>query len=786
MADDNTKLIIVLEAQSRKLQNSLVQVNRQIDRFAAQTERRFDQMNKRNAASFDALGRSMKNSVGGLQGIIAPLIGTLGVREVIRYADAWQEAQNKISAAAQVSGLQARSLEELKTSANGARQELAGYVDLYARLLRVSPGIAATELEVAAATDTVAKSLKAGGASAQEQGAALIQLGQALGSGFLQGDELRSIRENAPLLAQAIAKEFGVTIGKLKDLGAEGKITSDRVFKAILNGGADIEAAFQATQSTIADAFTRIENEFTQFVANTGSATGATQGLIDALNYLAANFQTIAPVVANFAAILAGAFAGRFIAVPIVQATIALGGFLAAMATGTLTAVTFSAALGPIALIAGAAAAAIVLLNNAQGDAARAAEAHAQALVENQNKLDLARGASDEFRKALQQQIALQLKAAEAALTEADAQLEAAQTKAMAAGVFDIAMQALGGALGMTDGKLKPSQYTDGIIDPAQANVDASRARIADLRRQMAEIDSIRLTPEGNGDRAGGGMATGASGTKPKGDTQWQNALDGINKRTAALMAQSAAQAAVNPLVDDYGFAMEKAKAASDLLQAAQDANIAITPELKVQIEALSIGYAAASVEAKKLAESQDQIRASAEYARDTMKDVTRTWISDLMEGKSAAEAFSNALSNIGDRLIGLGLDTLFGGGQTKGFGAVGKLFGFAKGGVASNGKPRMFANGGVSGTAAVFGEAGPEAAVPLPDGRRIPVDLRMPASSGQGGTSVSIPISIDATGADSAAIQRLEAGLSRMKAELPSRVVAAVRDAKNSRSMRG
>ena len=244
-------------------------------------------MNARNSASFDKLNASMRTSLGGLNSVLGPVIGTLGVREIIRFSDAWTEAGNKIAAAAQVSGQQARSLDELKNSANDARQEFGDYVDLYALLLRVSPNVAATELEVARATDIVAKSLKAGGASAQEQTAALIQLGQAIGSGFLQGDELRSLRENAPLLAKAIAEEFGVTIGELMELGAEGKITSDRVFKAILKGGADIEAAFNATQSTIKDAFTRINNEFTAYIGTAGVATGATQGLIDALNYVA-------------------------------------------------------------------------------------------------------------------------------------------------------------------------------------------------------------------------------------------------------------------------------------------------------------------------------------------------------------------------------------------------------------------------------------------------------------------------------------------------------------------
>ncbi|RYE74062.1 MAG: phage tail tape measure protein, partial [Hyphomicrobiales bacterium] len=287
-------------------------------------------MQRNTDRSFANLTRSVRTSMGGLHRAIAPVVGTLGVREVLNWGDEWISASNKIAAAGQVVGLQVRSLNELKDSANEARTAFSDYVDLYSRLIRSSATVGATELEVARATDLVAKSLKAGGASAQEQAASLIQLGQALGSGILQGDELRSIRENAPLVARAIAKEFGVTIGELKALGAEGKLTSDRVFRALLNGAEDIEAAFKTTRSTVKDAFTRIENEFIAYIGNADMAQGATGGLIEALNFLAENFEEVADVVVQFALVLAAAFAGKAIVGGIGAATVALGGLLIA------------------------------------------------------------------------------------------------------------------------------------------------------------------------------------------------------------------------------------------------------------------------------------------------------------------------------------------------------------------------------------------------------------------------------------------------------------------------
>lgn len=779
MADDNTKLIIVLEAQSKKLQSSLVQVNRQIDRFAQQTERRFEQMQKRNAASFEKLGASVRNSLGGLQNLLGPVVGAIGIREVIHYADAWQEAQNKIAAASQVAGIQARALEDIKDAANGARTDLESYVDLYSRLLRVAPGVAATELEIARATDIVAKSLKAGGASMQEQQASLIQLGQAIGSGFLQGDELRSLRENAPLIAQAIANEFGVTIGELKKLGAEGKLTSDRVFRAILGGGQEIEAAFKATQSTIKDAFTRIGNEFTAYIGTAGRASGATQGLIDALNYLADNFKEIAPLAANFAALLAGAFAGKIVVTGLGQMIVALGALITAIRTGTLAAGGLTAALGPVGLLAGAVAASIYLLYQYQEDAKRAAEEHAKALKENADKLDLAKTSSQEFRNALRSQIQLQTSAASAALAEARAQLVANAARAQLAQQLSGVPLIGGVAIGASTAFQQMIAADLAKIADAQKTLDA-------LRLQLADVDNTMTLPPGDDDRAGGGASGGGTETKKKGDSQWQNAIDAVTKRTAALQAQTAAQATLNPLVNDYGFAMERAKTKSDLLQAAMDAELEITPELEAAIDSLATGYATASAEAAKLSEAQGKALEAARDWFDLGRDATRGFINDLIEGKTAAEALGGALNKLADKLMNMGLDALFGGGGQD-FGLIGKALGFAGGGVYAHGRSqslRKFASGGVSRTAAIFGEAGPEAAVPLPDGRRIPVDLRMPTAAAGGGVTVHFAPVVDARGADPAAIARLSGELAKMKAELPATVVGAVRKARATRNL--
>ena len=359
MPDDLERLIVQFSADMKGYEKEMRKFRKISQREARAVEKRFKTLDRR----LNTVGRNIGRSLtGGLTGIGA----VLSTREVTRYADAWTSAKNKIAAASQISGLQARSLEDVEKIANDSRSGISATVDLYARLLRSSKLVTKSEQDVARVTEIVAKSFKAGGSAASEQASGIIQLGQALGSGFLQGEELKAIRENAPLLAQAIADEFGVAIGELRDLGAAAELTSERVFKAILNGQGKIEAAFAATTPTIQDAFTKIDNAFTRYIGQTDESLGASQRLIAGLEALADNFDQTADVALQLAGVLAGALLGRSILqllVKVPAAATALAAFAGTMRkAGSVSAalrlglVGVAGAVGPIGLIIGAAA----------------------------------------------------------------------------------------------------------------------------------------------------------------------------------------------------------------------------------------------------------------------------------------------------------------------------------------------------------------------------------------------------------------------------------------------
>src|SRR5690606_15171163 len=143
-------------------------------------------------------------------------------------------------------------------------------------------------------------------------------------------------------------------------------------------------------------------------------------------------------------------------------------------------------------------------------------------------------------------------------------------------------------------------------------------------------------------------------------------------------------------LIEDYGYTLAKAEATQKLLNAAQAAGIEITPELAANIEQLAEAYAQATVASNQLKESQDAAKRSAEEMKSLGKSVMSGFINDLKSGKSAADALANALDKIADKLLDMALDSFFSGGGG-GFGGllqgIFSIFGFAKGGIAKNGK---------------------------------------------------------------------------------------------------
>ncbi len=220
--------------------------------------------------------------------------------------------------------------------------------------------------------------------------------------------------------------------------------------------------------------------------------------------------------------------------------------------------------------------------------------------------------------------------------------------------------------------------------------------------------------------------------------------------------------------------------------------DIKLSPDKVAEIDKQSAAYAAQAEALRKVQEAQERSQQAADEFYQTFK-------SDTLDAITGAKNFGEALGDIGKKLgdmfLNQAFDSLFkpasanssGGAFGDIFSSIGKWFTFADGGIAANGRPlKRFASGGVSSSAAIFGETGwPEAAVPLPDGRTIPVTLRMPriaTRQSNDNYSISHVSNIDARGADAAAVARIQAGQEKDRQEFAARVVNTIRIARKTR----
>lgn len=157
------------------------------------------------------------------------------------------------------------TLRDLASETGVAVSESAGQ---FSRFSIAARQIGATNEQIVTLIGLMQKAGVVGGSNAEEIASAGVQMGQALASGRLQGDELRSIMENMPLLAEQLAKNLNVSVGELRAMSKEGLLTTDVVFPALLASASDIEEKFSQMPVTMSRAWASFRNEALGFLAD--------------------------------------------------------------------------------------------------------------------------------------------------------------------------------------------------------------------------------------------------------------------------------------------------------------------------------------------------------------------------------------------------------------------------------------------------------------------------------------------------------------------------------------
>ena len=288
--------------------------------------------------------------------------------------------------------------------------------------------------------------------------------------------------------------------------------------------------------------------------------------------------------------------------------------------------------------------------------------------------------------------------------------------------------------------------------------IDRNKKKITEYNKQI-ELVQRRIFELGNGGRKPGEKPVtdvtvtvtpvstgdfdtpGGAGKGKKSPTQkFSKDVDQIKARTLAIQAETAAMQGLNPLINDYGYALTKAAAVQDLLNEAQRAGVKITPALRGNIDQLAEGLANATVQASRLEEEQGKLVDRAHEFSSLGENVLGGFIRDVRDGTNATEALGSSLSKIADKLLDMAVQNLFtnalGGGSSGGAGGnfLAALFGSVP----------NYANGTNNhpGGLAVVGENGREL-VSMPKGSQVIANHKL-SNNQSGSMHITVGFSSD------------------------------------------
>ncbi|EXE24973.1 tape measure domain protein [Acinetobacter baumannii 1525283] len=242
----------------------------------------------------DFASKSMDRMSVATRALAGYMAGLVTVSSAISKMDTYTGLQNRLKLVTNNQVELNKATEDTFRIAQKTYSAWDSVLQVYQRFSDNAKTLNLTMDDTARLTETVSKAVAISGASAEAADAALVQFGQALASGTLRGEELNSVMEQTPALAKAIAQGMGITVGELRSVAAEGKITSQEIVKALRNVQDEVDALFAKTDITIGQSLTLLNNEITKFVGEAGKGSGAAQALSGSIQLLANNLNLIA------------------------------------------------------------------------------------------------------------------------------------------------------------------------------------------------------------------------------------------------------------------------------------------------------------------------------------------------------------------------------------------------------------------------------------------------------------------------------------------------------------
>ena len=289
----------------------------------------------RNIREIGTSASSSATPVKLLQRALAFVGGTLLIRQLVDLSDTYTSLQNRIRVVTADTRELVAVTEQLFDIANRTRSNYQATVEVYARASLSLRALGVSQQEVIAFTESLNQAVLISGANVREANAALIQLSQGLASGALRGDELRSVMEQLPVVADVISKSLGVTRGQLRTMGEQGKITSEVIVTAFEEAREELVEKFAKILPTIGQSFVVLRNNVVQLVGDLNQATGASVAISSAILTLSMHVDTLARALGALTILIGVGLVRRAIPLAISGLT-ALGSAIVAHPIGAL------------------------------------------------------------------------------------------------------------------------------------------------------------------------------------------------------------------------------------------------------------------------------------------------------------------------------------------------------------------------------------------------------------------------------------------------------------------
>ncbi|MFC0988572.1 tape measure protein [Pasteurella multocida] len=290
-------LNIQLALDQAKFQSNLEKAQRKAKQFSERTTQYLNNIEKAAKSINDVTKWQFR-------GDIANLLGS-AAQQAIRYAEANTNLSNRLRLVTENSTQLSAATQAVFDISLRTNQAVGATGEVYQRFAQNAQALGISQLKVAELTEIVSKAVAMSGASAASAQAALVQFGQSLASGVFRGQEFNSVMEQTPGLAQAIARGLGVSIGELRKLANEGKLTTDVLVKALEKAKSSVDNDFEKRVKTLSMSFTNLETSFIKFVGEADSAYGVTQKLAKGVEYVANNLGNLIETATLFAGALA-------------------------------------------------------------------------------------------------------------------------------------------------------------------------------------------------------------------------------------------------------------------------------------------------------------------------------------------------------------------------------------------------------------------------------------------------------------------------------------------------